>query len=106
MSAASPPAAKAQRDAAASARQGAADAIRPIQAPQPEESLGTGHGARESSYASYTNFVRASNQPDEIDSVWYDSYRNLVAQGVIRAPRPLVRSPQPFPNHFVPDPAD
>ena len=31
--------------------------------PKPEESLGTGHGARESSYASYTTFERASSQP-------------------------------------------
>jgi hypothetical protein len=70
-----------------------------------EESLGTGHGARESSYASYTTFERASSQPNEVDSVWYDSYHNLVAKGVIPAPRPIAREPQPFPNQFVPDPA-
>lgn len=79
-------------------------ARRPI--PKPEESLGTGHGARESSYASYTNFERASPSPDEVDSVWYDSYRNLVAHGVIPTPRPIAVEPQPFPNGgFVPDPA-
>ncbi len=74
--------------------------------PKPEESLGTGHGARESSYASYTTFERASASPDEVDSVWYDSYRNLVARGVIATPRPIAIEPQPFPNGaFVPDPA-
>ncbi|MGH8042134.1 MAG: hypothetical protein ACREPN_08845 [Rudaea sp.] len=73
--------------------------------PKPEESLGTGHGARESSYASYTSFERANSRADEIDSVWYDSYRNLVARGVIPVPRPLAREPQAFPNRFVPDPA-
>jgi hypothetical protein len=79
-------------------------AQRPI--PKPEESLGTGHGARESSYASYTNFERASSSPDEVDSLWYDSYKNLVARGVIPTPRPIAVEPQPFPNGgFVPDPA-
>ena len=77
---------------------------RPV--PKPEESLGTGHGARESSYASYTTFERVSSSPDEVDSVWYDSYRNLVARGVIRTLRPIAVEPQPFPNGgFVPDPA-
>lgn len=81
----------------------AAQAMRPI--PVPQESLGTGHGAREQSEVRYTQFVRASSQPDEIDSIWYDSYRNLVAQGVIHPAQPIARQPQPFPNRFVPDPA-
>lgn len=82
-----------------------AQAMRPTPAPQPEESLGTGHGAREHSDVRYTQFVRASARPDEVDSIWYDSQRNLVARGVIPAPRPIAREPQPFPNGFVPDPA-
>ncbi len=73
--------------------------------PKPEESLGTGHGARESSHASYTSFERESSRPNELVSVWYDSYRNLVARGVIPTPRPIAIEPQPFPNQFVPDPA-
>ncbi|HEY2395751.1 MAG TPA: hypothetical protein VGH81_07230 [Rudaea sp.] len=73
--------------------------------PKPEETLGTGHGARESSYASYTTFERAGSSPDEVESIWYDSYRNLVARGVIPQPRPIAVEPQPFPNRFVPDPA-
>jgi hypothetical protein len=74
-------------------------------APKLEEKLGTGHGAGESSYASYTTFERASSSPAEVDSIWYDSYRNLIARGVIPQPRPIAVEPQPFPNHFVPDPA-
>jgi hypothetical protein len=73
--------------------------------PKPEESLGTGHGARESSHASYTTFERESSRPNELVSVWYDSYRNLVARGVIPTPHPIAVEPQPFPNQFVPDPA-
>jgi len=82
-----------------------AQAMRPLPAPQPEESLGTGHGAREHSDVRYTKFVRANANPDEIDSIWYDSQRNLIARGVIPAPRPIAHDPQPFPNRFVPDPA-
>ena len=68
----------------------------------PQESLGTGHGAREESVISYTKFERESSMPNEIDSVWYDSYNNLVSRGIIDVPH---REPQPFPNSFVPDPA-
>jgi hypothetical protein len=70
-----------------------------------EDSLGTGHGAREASYASLTTFERESSRPNEVVSMWYDSYRNLVARGVIPTPRPIAVEPQPFPNQFVPDPA-
>jgi hypothetical protein len=34
--------------------------------------------------------------------IHYDTYANLVAQGVIRAPR--FAQPRPFPGQFVPDP--
>ena len=110
--AAPPPASNAteQKAKSANAPAGAAKDYGGIAAqralPKPEESLGTGHGARESSYASYTTFERASSSPDEVDSIWYDSYRNLVARGVIPTPRPIAVEPQPFPNSgFVPDPA-
>jgi hypothetical protein len=92
-------------NAPAGEARGAADTMAQRPAPKPEESLGTGHGARESSYASYTTFERASSSPDEVDSIWYDSYKNLIARGVIPTPRPIAVEPQPFPNHFVPDPA-
>lgn len=61
--------------------------------------LGTGHGARESSHIEMVEFTRETSQPNQVISVYYDSYRNLVAHGVISAP-----SPQAFPPSFVPDP--
>ena len=68
-----------------------------------DERLGTGHGAREYAHVDTTTFERASRRPAETVAIWYDSYANLVAQGVIA--RPLARrSPQPFPDLFVADP--
>lgn len=68
-----------------------------------QERLGTGHGEREYAHVDTTTFQRASRTPAETVAIWYDSYRNLVAKGVIRKPqRP--HEPQPFPNAFVPDP--
>lgn len=67
------------------------------------ERLGTGHGEREYAHVDQTTFVRATRAPVETVAVWYDSYRNLVAQGIV--PRPLARAePRPFPGGFVPDP--
>ncbi|AXQ27712.1 hypothetical protein D0B54_03080 [Solimonas sp. K1W22B-7] len=72
----------------------------------PAPRLGTGHGASQWSGAELTSFERASSRPAEVISIWYDSRRNLVAQGVIpreHHPRPRHR-PEPFPAGFVPDP--
>jgi hypothetical protein len=68
-----------------------------------ESRIGTGHGRSESSVTSYTDFERASSTPDEIITIHYDSRENLLAMGVIPAPRPV---PNPFPAAagFVPDP--
>jgi hypothetical protein len=63
--------------------------------------LGTGHGRRESSPVREVAFERAAT-PTEVVTIYYDSYRNLVAQGVIAGPAP--RDPVPFPARFVPDP--
>jgi hypothetical protein len=111
------PAASAPRsDAQASdelAREGdtsGARAERPTESKSESKSaskLGTGHGHREASPAQYVNFQRASSTPDETIVIYYDSRRNLVAQGVLQEPeRPWYadRRPQPFPNGFVPDP--
>ena len=65
--------------------------------------LGTGHGRSEASRARYVAFERASSAPAETVTIYYDSYRNLVARGVIRGPRPFEPGPRPFPG-FVPDP--
>jgi hypothetical protein len=71
-----------------------------------EGRLGTGHGQHIDSGAYWTSFERASAAPDGVIRIYYDSYRNLVAQGII--PRPKYRYAQrvadPFPNAFVPDP--
>ena len=65
-------------------------------------SLGTGHGRSETSRVSYAQFERATTHPEEVIALHYDSYENLVALGVIRAPR--IAMPTPFPGQFVPDP--
>ena len=69
--------------------------------------LGTGHGALETSYTTDVEFEAANNRPDQIVRIRYDSYANLIAKGVIRALRPD-RVPDPVPaqgrNGFVPDP--
>lgn len=70
----------------------------------PSAPLGTGHGRREDSPVRYVDFERATSFPAETITIYYDSYRNLVAQGVIATPR-LPRDPNPFPSVFVPDPA-
>jgi hypothetical protein len=71
--------------------------------PRRKERIGTGHGEREYSRVDYTSFRRASARPAEVLSVFYDSYDNLVAQGVIGARR-HGKVPEPFPGGFVPDP--
>jgi hypothetical protein len=70
----------------------------------PAAKLGTGHGRSETSHARYVSFERASNDPAEMVTIYYDSHRNLVVRGVIKQPRhyPLPQ-PHPFPG-FVPDP--
>jgi hypothetical protein len=78
-----------------------------------EDKLGTGHGRIESSQARYVGFERESSTPQETIAIYYDSYRNLVARGVIREPiapcaihgpaRCPNPQPRPFPG-FVADP--
>ena len=73
----------------------------------PTQRLGTGHGARESSYAQNTTFDRLSSTPNELIRIRYDSYENLVAMGVVPA-HPAWQRPNPFPDsplqRYVPDP--
>ncbi len=73
-----------------------------LQAPQKSASLGTGHGRSEPSHITYTSFERATSHPEEVIAIHYNTYSNLVAIGVIRAPR--LALPSPFPGQFVPDP--
>jgi hypothetical protein len=69
----------------------------------PGAPIGTGHGRRESSPAQYTEFERATRDPIEVVAIYYDSYRNLVAQGVLPT-YGARRDPNPFPSGFVADP--
>jgi hypothetical protein len=96
-SAAEPPAAS---DAA-----GAGRADTPARRRQAEK-IGTGHGEREHSAVSFTDFRRASAHPNEVITLYYDRYENLVARGIIPG-APQLAQPRPFPGavRFVPDPA-
>ncbi|MFN0305206.1 MAG: hypothetical protein ACKVQU_33210 [Burkholderiales bacterium] len=69
------------------------------------ERIGTGHGERESSHVAYTHFRRASPNPNELLTIHYDRYDNLVARGIIPG-APRFAEPQPFPGgiRFAPDP--
>jgi hypothetical protein len=71
-----------------------------------EGRLGTGHGQRLDSGAVYTRFERASETPEAVIRIFYDSERSLVAQGIIPRPhhRYAQQVPDPFPAGFVPDP--
>jgi hypothetical protein len=83
--------------------EGAAE-LRHAPSPQAQRSpsLGTGHGRSETSHITYTTFERATAAPEDVIAIHYNTYANLVAMGVIRAPR--IASPTPFPGQFVPDP--
>jgi hypothetical protein len=74
----------------------------------PAPKLGTGHGAREYSYVNHTEFERMQTQPNEVIRIRYDSLDNLFAMGIIRRPRPVAPSLNPFPvspdPQYVPDP--
>ena len=79
----------------------------PSQAPAPEPKLGTGHGDREYSYVSDTEFVRMQSSPNEVLRIHYDSRANLIAMGIIPRGRPQAPDSNPFPGSapsYVPDP--
>ena len=82
---------------------GSADSARAESRAKSENKLGTGHGRNETSHTQYVDFERASDTPDEVITIYYDSHRNLIAQGVIPARR-AKSEPTPFPGRFVPDP--
>lgn len=100
-----PPAAIAplSRSAPATADAAASGAHAEAQAAERQAKLGTGHGRSEASPVREVEFERASSLPAETIAIYYDSYRNLVALGVIREPQPAPFAPSPFPG-FVPDP--
>jgi len=101
--------ASAEKSAQAEAPAAAADAANHgarRSAPEPAAKLGTGHGARETSHASTTTFVRNSHRPLELVSIRYDSFENLARAGIVRDidlghPRAFPKSQS---HGFVPDP--
>lgn len=72
----------------------------------PGAPMGTGHGRIEDSWATETHFERATEMPVETIAIYYDSHRNLVAQGIIASRYVGRRDPAPFPREqgFVLDP--
>jgi hypothetical protein len=79
-----------------------------LRAQEPAAKLGTGHGEREASYVSRTDFERMQAQPNEVIRIRYDSVDNLVAMGIIARPRQPSPGVDPFPaspnRGYVPDP--
>lgn len=104
-SAESAPSAQADAPASAAESRASAGVGATARAPQKSTTLGTGHGRSEESQVTYTNFERASTSPSEVITIHYDTYENLLAQGVIHQPPVYARpTPVPFPGQFVPDP--
>ncbi len=65
-----------------------------------EDRLGTGHGRSEESHTRHVGFERASSHPAETVTIYYDSYRNLLARGIV-PPLPYQFPPRrPAPNPF------
>lgn len=71
---------------------------------QSSERLGTGHGHREYSAVTYTEFERAHARPDDVVAIYYDSRDNLVAMGILPADSPARAHPFPNAPGFVPNP--
>jgi hypothetical protein len=68
--------------------------------------LGTGHGRRENSPVQQVAFERATPTAAETVTIYYDSYPNLLARGVIPSSQPPIGL-QPFPgalSTLAPDP--
>ena len=91
------------------ARAPAPDSSVIVTAERREDKLGTAHGARERSVITEVEFERATDYPQFVSQIEYDSYDNLVASGVIQPAWNTQHRPRPFPTHpdgegFVPDP--
>lgn len=111
-----PPAARGDAEAAKADRrlgnaapaQAGSEARRESAADAAAQSIGTGHGSREWSPVSHTQFVRASRTPAQVVQLRYDDYGSLVARGVVPRYRdPYYRNrgePRAFPGGFVADP--
>lgn len=101
-------ASRATQPSSAGARSSEPAGRAPESAAPPAPKLGTGHGEREYSYVTNTEFERLQPEPNEIVRIRYDSFDNLVAMGIIDRPHSTVAGANPFPAsaqlQFVPDP--
>ena len=96
----------AREDFSAGVMQSPKSASRSVEPAAPK--LGTGHGEREYSYVTNTEFDRMQTQPNEVIRIRYDSLDNLIAMGIVEPFRPAVPAANPFPasaqQQYVPDP--
>jgi len=65
-----------------------------------EDRLGTGHGRIEASHTRHVGFERATSEPAETVVIYYDSYRNLLARGIVPPVPPQAHPRRPSPNPF------
>jgi hypothetical protein len=99
------------RKEAASAAGASAEAQNAPRAAARDDRLGTGHGRIEASHTRYVGFDRATSEPAETVVIYYDSYQNLLARGIVPPPvapcgAPCApRLPKPFPGFVVDPPA-
>jgi hypothetical protein len=97
----------AREDYSGGATQSSKSAARSAEPSAPPK-LGTGHGEREYSYVTNTEFDRMQTQPNEVIRIRYDSLDNLIAMGIVEPFRPAVPAANPFPasaqQQYVPDP--
>ena len=92
------------RKEASGAEAAANEAQSAARAASRDDRLGTGHGRIEASQTRHVGFERATSEPAETVAIYYDSYRNLLARGIIPQTVPPRRpAPNPFPG-FVTDP--
>jgi hypothetical protein len=97
---------KAAASEAPAARAEAQNVPNAARAAERDDRLGTGHGRIEASQTRHVGFERASSDPAETVVIYYDSYRNLLARGIVPPQYqypPRRPSPNPFPG-FVTDP--
>lgn len=99
--------ARAERNASDKMTAAPSTSLQAPAAPAPstmESPIGTGYGRHETSHARTVNFERATYNPEEVVTIYYDSRANLIARGIIRETFRPRRDPVPFPAHFVPPP--
>ena len=104
METAAPPTMQRSAGAAAPAPSMASRANGEARADKASAPLGTGFGQRERDQVRTVDFQRASSEPDEVITLYYDTRAHLVARGVLPPMTVSPRRPEPFPSRFVADP--